>query len=239
MPVANVEELFGRLPDAAAREELTENYRPFAYHLARRYKDRGESLADLRQVALIGLLNAIDRFDTNHGVSFTSFAAPTISGELKRHFRDNVWGIGVPRRLKELAVAYRKADLQLLQMLGRRPSPTEVAAHVGMTEDDALAVIAINNGYRPDSMDAPVRTTDRAISDLLEVEDDAIGLFDEMEAVRSITASMSELRREILSLRFGEEMTQRRIANKVGVSQMTVSRLLQTSIETIRLNMAR
>jgi RNA polymerase sigma-B factor len=236
MKDTSVEELFRRLPDVTARDELVAAFQPLAMHLARRYANRGEEFSDLRQVANVGLLKAIDRFDAVQG-RFSSFAVPTISGELKRHFRDNVWGIGVPRHLTDLTVASRRSHQELTQRLGRPPTTTEVAAHAGVSEQIVLELRSVGNAYRPDSLDAPHGSGDRVLIEVLGEFDESVEMFDDIDAVKAIIESMSRRDQHILFLRFHYEMTQSLIAEHVGVSQMEVSRILRRSIALIRLRL--
>ncbi len=230
-------QLFGRLPDASARTSLYEAYQPLARHVASRYAHRGAELVDLRQVAGIGLLNAIDRYDPRRGARFTSFAVPTIAGELKRYFRDNLWGTGVPRRLKDLKATCGWAAEELTRALGRVPTTAELAAHTGVPVTDIVELARLANAYRPDSLDVPA-VGDAGARGPSPDDPDAMGLFDEADAVRSMLHSLSPLQQTVLELRFSLEMTQLQIAAKVGMSQMQVSRLLQRTLETMRTRMA-
>jgi RNA polymerase sigma-B factor len=233
----SVEELFWRLPDVTARDHLVAAFHPLAMYLARRYVNRGEELSDLQQVASIGLLKAIDRFDPAQG-RFSSFAVPTISGELKRHFRDNVWGIGVPRHLRDLTVANRRSHQELTQSLGRPPTAGEVAAHAGLSEQIVRDLRSVGNAYRPDSLDAPPRSGDSALIELLGEADESEKMFDDIDAVKAIIEAMSRRDQQILFLRFYHEMTQSKIAEHIGVSQMEVSRILRNRIALIRLRLS-
>lgn len=229
-------ELFGRLPDASARTSLYEAYQPLARHVASRYAHRGAELLDLRQVAGIGLLKAIDRYDPGRGARFTSFAVPTIAGELKRYFRDNLWGTGVPRRLKDLKATCGWAGEDLTRALGRIPTTAELAAHIGVAAADIVEVARLANAYRPDSLDVPT-IGDAGARGPSPEDADAMRLFDEADAVRSVLLSLSPLQQIVLELRFSFEMTQSQIAAKVGISQMQVSRLLQRTLELLRTRM--
>ena len=230
--------LFGRLPDSSARTTLFEGYQPLAFHVAARYAHRGAELVDLRQVAGIGLLNAIDRYDPRRGCRFTTFAVPTIAGEIKRHFRDNLWGTGVPRRLKDLKATCSWAGEDLTHALGRTPTNAELAAHIGVPVDDIVEVARLSNAYRPDSLDGAEVGHARAAR-AHPRDADATRLFDDADAVGSVVLSLSPLQQTILELRFSFEMTQSEIAEKIGVSQMQVSRLLQRTLETLRTRITR
>ncbi|MBI5157542.1 MAG: sigma-70 family RNA polymerase sigma factor [Acidimicrobiia bacterium] len=229
-------QLFGRLPDVSARARLYEGYQPLSWHVAARYANRGAELPDLRQVAGIGLLKAIDRYDPRRGTRFTSFAVPTIAGELKRYFRDNLWGTGVPRRLKELKATCGWVGEDLTRALGRTPTTAELAAHIGVPVADIAEVARLANAYRPDSLDVPA-VGDTGARGPSPDDADAMGLFDEADAVRSMLVALSPLQRMVLELRFSLEMTQDQIAAKVGISQMQVSRLLQRTLEALRTRM--
>jgi RNA polymerase sigma-B factor len=231
-------ELFGRLPNASARTSLYESYQPLARHVARRYADRGAELGDLRQVAGIGLLNAIDRYDPRLGTRFTTFAVPTIAGELKRYFRDNLWGTGVPRRLKELKVTCGWAGEDLTGALGRIPTTAELAAYIGVPEADVIEVARLTNAYRPDSLEVPA-VGEAGARDPSPTDTDAMTSFDESDHVRSVLLSLSPLQQTILELRFSFEMTQDEIAAKIGMSQMQVSRLLRRTLDTMRTLLSR
>lgn len=226
-------QLFGRLPDASARTSLFEAYQPLARYVASRYAHRGAELVDLRQVAGIGLLNAIDRYDPGRGARFTSFAVPTIAGELKRYFRDNLWGAGVPRRLKELKATCVWAGEELTTALGRVPTTAELAAHIGVPVADIVELARLGNAYRPDSLDVP-GVIDSAARGPSPDDPDAMSLFDEADAIRSVLHSLSPLQQTVLKLRFSLEMSQSQIAAQVGMSQMQVSRLLQHTLEKVR-----
>ncbi|HEX5631212.1 MAG TPA: sigma-70 family RNA polymerase sigma factor [Acidimicrobiia bacterium] len=229
-------QLFGKLPDALARTSLYEAYQPLARHVASRYAHRGAELVDLRQVAGIGLLNAIDRYDPQRGVRFTSFAVPTIAGELKRYFRDNLWGTGVPRRLKELKATCGWASEELTSTLGRVPTTAELAAHIGVPVADIVELARLVNAYRPDSLDVPA-VMDAGSRGPSPDDPDAMLLFDEADAIKSLLLSLSPLQQTVLELRFFLEMSQHQIAERVGMSQMQVSRLLQRTLETMRTRM--
>lgn len=231
-----VAEFFERLPDSSARAALFTAYQPLAMGVARRYANRGAELGDLRQVAGIGLLNAIDRYDMHCGSRFTSFAVPTIAGELKRYFRDSLWGTGVPRRLKDLKVTSRRPVDELTQKRGRTPTPAELAAYIGVPERDVLEMMSIANAYRPDSLDA-TNAGDGGETDLPSQGGDPTGILDDVDAVRTAVASLRPLEQDILELRFSLEMTQSQIAAQIGMSQMQVSRILRKTLEILRVRL--
>ena len=225
-------ELFTRLPDEDAREELVNLYLPLARSLARRYSNRGQDIDDLNQVALLALLHAIDRFDPDMGKRFTSFAVPTILGELKRYFRDSAWGVGVPRRLKDLWVLSRQANEELAQTLGRSPTLDEIADQIGCTSEDVAEAASLGSAFRAESLDG----LDDGVGpiDRLGAVDQEVDLFDELDALAPVLADRTPRERQILYLRFYCEMNQREIAEVVGMSQMNVSRILSSTLEKMR-----
>lgn len=229
-------ELFERRPDAAARATLFDAYQPLAMHIARRYAQRGAELVDLRQVAGIGLLKAIDRYEPQRGARFTSYAVPTIAGELKRYFRDFLWGTGVPRRLKDLKATCSWVTEDLTNALGRTPSGAELAARIGVPLADITEVTRLANAYRPDSLDLPAENRARATCPSPD-DADAMAMFDESDFVRSMVGSLSSLEQIVIRLRFSMEMTQSQIAAEVGMSQMNVSRMLSRALTTLRTRM--
>ncbi len=229
-----VRDLLQRLPDEEARAELVAHFRPLALHLAQRYANRGAELNDLRQVALLGLLHAIDRYDPEFGARFTSFAVPTITGELKRFFRDNLWGTGVPRRLKDISVTSRRANEELGQRLGRSPTVGEIAAHIGVSPQEVVDAAALGNAFRPDALDAPVGDGTATVIDMFGATDERIELFEDLDSLKPLLESQPERERQILYLRFYCELTQRQIAERMGISQMHVSRILARSLDTLR-----
>lgn len=231
---ADTNTLFRALPDEVAQRELVERFQPLAFKLAGRYAHRGIELDDLRQVACIGLLAAIDRFDPEFGSSFLSFAVPTITGELKRHFRDSGWGTAVPRRMKDVSIAGRRANEELSQKLGRSPTVKEVADTIGVTEDEVTEAAALGSAYRPDALDAPRREDGYAYGETLGDPDPQIDLVIDLDAVRPILEQRPEREQRILYLRFYEDLTQRQIADVMNISQMHVSRILAASLERMR-----
>lgn len=231
------EPLFRRLPDSEARQRLFELYRPLAVHLANRYCYRGVDQEDLAQVAFVGLLNAIDRFDPDYGSRFISFAAPTIAGELKRYFRDAGWGTAVPRRLKEVSVLSRRANEELTQRLGRSPTVEEVADEIGISAEEVTEAAALGSAYRPDALDAPMHEGGLSLIDSLGNDDGRLRLLIDLDVLQPLLESRPKREQEILRLRFYEEMTQRQIAEIMNISQMHVSRILSSSLEKLRVLM--
>lgn len=224
---------YRRNHDRELRNELVEAHVRLAEFLARRFQHRGEPLDDLRQVALVGLLKAVERFEPERGLQFSSFATPTIIGELKRHFRDKGWAVRVPRRIQELHLELDQTVASLTQELRRPPSTAEIAARAGAWEEDVLEAMEANSMYRLPSIDAG-RTDDTGTADARVGEvDEEFDAVDDRVAVRELLSVLPERERRIVYLRFFEGRTQTEIANEVGISQMHVSRLLSKSLETL------
>ena len=231
---AEVEAMFARLPDRGARDEIATRFMPFAEYLARRFSGRGEAVEDLTQVANIGLLNAIDRFDTGREVQFSTYAAATIVGELKRHFRDKGWALRVPRRLQELAVRINRSLPDLTQSLGRSPTIPELSAHLDVSANDIVEAMDAVQAYSTTSLDAPAGEDAPAPADSLGGDDPSIELLDEWSSIAPAVAELSPRDRRVLFLRFFRGLTQSEIAEDVGVSQMHVSRILTQTLESLR-----
>ena len=223
--------------DPAAREQLVQRFLPLARQLARRYQRGGEQLDDLIQVASLGLLKAIDRFDPARETAFSSFAVPTILGELKRHFRDKGWSVRVPRDLQEMAVRVERVADEMSRELGRAPTPGEIAERIGATLEQVLEAREAAGAYRAVSLDRP-RSDDEeegdSFADAFGVEDPGFGLAEAAATVDRLMRVLSEREREVLRLRFEEDLTQSEIGQRVGVSQMHVSRLIRQSIARLR-----
>ena len=226
--------LFRRLPDRAAREELVGLHRPLAEYLARRFAGRGENIDDLTQVAMIGLLNAIDRFDPSREVQFTTYAAVTIVGELKRHFRDKGWSVRVPRRLGEIGLRVNRALAELWQELGRSPTVAELATRIEVPEDQVLEAMEAMQAYSAASLDAPIGEDGLTHADLLADEDDSLERLEGWETVAPMIRRLPARERRILYLRFFLGKTQSEIARELGISQMHVSRLLSQTLTALR-----
>jgi RNA polymerase sigma-B factor len=223
--------------DPAVREELVTRFLPFARGLAMRYAGGAEPTDDLMQVASLGLIAAIDRFDPDRGVGFPAFAGPTILGELRRHFRDRVWTLRVPRGLQERIRAVESAIAKLSNELERSPTVSEVAARVDFTEDDVLEALEAGAARRTVSLDQPAgidEPGETSIGDRIGTADPSFDLVDERAALRSGMVALTDLEREVLRLRFVEDLTQSRIAERVGYSQMHVSRILRRALERLR-----
>ena len=226
--------LFDRLPDDAARDELARRFLPLAEYLARRFSGRGESPDDLFQVASLGLLNAIDRFDAGRDVRFSTFAAVTIVGELKRHFRDKGWSIRVPRRLQEIALRVTAAVPALSQELGRSPTMDEIAERIGASIEDVLEAVDASQAYSTTSLDTPMSEGGATPIDVLGGEDPSLAALEEWAVVAPAVRQLPQRERTVLYLRFFRGLTQSEIAEVIGVSQMHVSRILASTLRTIR-----
>ena len=219
------------------RDKIVERCLPLADHIARRFEGRGEPRDDLVQVARVGLVNAVVRFDIDAGSDFVSFAVPTIMGEVRRHFRDNCWSVKVPRRLKELHLRLGAATADLSQRLGRAPTATELAGELGMDRDEVIEGLVAGSSYNTLSIDSGGGSDDddaRAIADTLGDVDTGLDQIENRESLRPLLEALPERERTVLVLRFFESMTQTQIAERVGISQMHVSRLLSKSLARLR-----
>ena len=219
------------------RDKIVERCLPLADHIARRFEGRGEPRDDLVQVARVGLVNAVVRFDVETGSDFVSFAVPTIMGEVRRHFRDNSWSVKVPRRLKELHLRLGTATADLSQRLGRAPTATELASELGMERDEVVEGLVAGSSYNTLSIDTGGGSDDddaRAIADTLGDVDAGLDRIEDREALRPLLEALPERERMVLVLRFFESMTQTQIAERVGISQMHVSRLLSQTLAKLR-----
>ena len=213
------------------REALISGYLPVAEHLARRFAGRGEPLEDLIQVATIGLINAVDRFEPDRGANFFSFAIPTITGELRRYFRDHGWSTRVPRGLKDLHVAIRSSQTQLSQQLGRAPRPSEIADQLGIPPSKVIEGLQAGDAYRSSSLDELLGDHGTAtVGEFMGDLDNELAAIEDREALRPLLARLSPRERTILVLRFFRQLTQTQIAEQVGISQMHVSRVLRQSL---------
>ncbi|MDQ3991291.1 MAG: SigB/SigF/SigG family RNA polymerase sigma factor [Actinomycetota bacterium] len=227
--------LFARLPsDPSARDELVALYQPLAEYLARRFRGRGEAYEDLSQVAAIGLIKAIDRFDPTREVKFSTYATATIVGELKRHFRDKGWAIRVPRRLQEIGLQVSKVASELYRDLGRSPTVREIAQKTGLSEEDVLEGQDAVHAYSASSLDAPTDEEGTTSVQRLGGEDEAMELLEGWASVAPSLRELPDRERHILYLRFFRGMTQTQIAEQMGISQMHVSRLLSRTLSLLR-----
>ncbi len=218
------------------REELVRGFLPVAHHIARRFSNRGEPLDDLVQVATVGLINAVDRFSPERGHDFFSFAVPTISGEVRRHFRDLGWSMRVPRRLKDMHVSINGVVSELSQNLGRAPKPTEIAERLGVPVADVLEGLEASEAYRSSSLDEMLSSEQGSatVGELVGEADAELDRVDFRQALRPVLSELAERERTIVLLRFFGNMTQTQIADRVGISQMHVSRLLAQTLDRMR-----
>ena len=237
-------DLFGQLRDEDAstdsrdyaRDELVHLHLPLVEHCARRFRNRGEPFEDLVQVGTIGLIKSIDRFDAERGVEFSTYATPTIIGEIKRYFRDKGWAIRVPRRLQELRMQIGTATAELTQSLGRSPTPRELAEAIGCSVEEIVEGIESSNAYSTLSLDAGDDSDDGAASmlDAIGVDDAGLEHVEIRESIKPLLDRLDQREKKILLLRFFKNMTQSQIAEEIGVSQMHVSRLLNRTLEQLR-----
>jgi RNA polymerase sigma-B factor len=236
--------LFRQLVDSSApesrrrmvRDRLVTAHLPVAEHIARRFRNRGQPADDLKQVATVGLINAVDRFDPTRGTDFLSFAVPTITGEVRRYFRDATWSIRVPRRLKELHASVATASARLGQRLGRSPRPSELAAELGVSLKDVYEGLQVGYAYNSESLDLG-SGEDGASSSLenrLGVLDHDLSVVDDRETLYPALSRLPERDAAIVMMRFFGNLTQTQIAERIGVSQMHVSRLLAASLVKLR-----
>ncbi|MGH3796242.1 MAG: SigB/SigF/SigG family RNA polymerase sigma factor [Pseudonocardiaceae bacterium] len=224
------------------RDRLVEGHLPVAQHIARRFAHRGEPLDDLEQVATVGLINAVDRFEPDRGVDFLSYAVPTITGEVRRHFRDQGWAMRVPRSLKDLHVAIGAATSELSQRLGRAPTVTELSRHLNLPREQIVEGLEAANAYRNKSLDSLLVDEDISsgtLADAIGTADNELERVEYREALKPLLADLPERERTILMLRFFGNMTQTQIADRVSISQMHVSRLLSQTLATLRDGLAR
>ncbi|MBS1836380.1 MAG: SigB/SigF/SigG family RNA polymerase sigma factor [Actinobacteria bacterium] len=224
---------FAATRDRALRNELVEQHLGLAHHFAARYRRSGVEDDDLHQVAFLGLVKAVDRFDPDRGVAFSTFAGRTIDGELKRHFRDRTWSLRVPRSVKDLHVAVRRASEELQQQLARSPTVRELADYLGVSHDEVLGAIAAVSARRTGSLDRP---DDDLASDRVAGigRPGGTAAIEDRDAVERLLATLAPREREIVRLRFFEQLSQDQIAERVGLSQMHVSRLLRQSFARMR-----
>jgi RNA polymerase sigma-B factor len=220
----------------AARDRAITAWLPLARHLARRFDGRGESLDDLTQIAAVGLIKAIDRFDPEYGTDFASYAVPTVVGEIKRHFRDRTWDIRVPRRLQELKLSINTATAALMQTLGRSPTVADLAGYLKRSEEEILEGLEGARAYNAVSLQTMVGNGEdnSELGDLFGVDDPELATADLRASLGPALKNLPPRERQIIVLRFFGNLTQTQIAERVGVSQMHVSRLLAKSLTALR-----
>ncbi len=228
---------YAKTRDPVVREELARRFMPLVRRLASRYRGGREPLEDLVQVASLGLVKALDRFDPERGVAFTTYAAPTILGELRRHFRDRGWSVHVPRDLQERTAKVEKAVTDLPTKLGRAPSVREIADHLKLSEEDVLEAMEAGGAHHAVSIDALQRMEDSEGVPMVERLGESDPGYDTVEygaAIQEVLGELSERDRMVLHLRFVEDLTQTQIAEQIGVSQMHVSRILRGTLQKLR-----
>ena len=230
------EALFAEYADGRPQEvrnRIVERYTGLAVALARRFDNRGEPLDDLIQVASLALVGAVERFDPSQGAAFSSFATPTVLGELKRHFRDKTWSVKVPRGVKELHLRVSPAVAELHAALGRAPTVPELAAHLGAAEEDVIEAMEAGAAYKPSALTTPDSDGDRSDERILGQQDPEFGHVEARMTVRALMEKLPERERSIVYLRYFEDLTQSEIADRIGVSQVHVSRLLREALERL------
>lgn len=233
-------ELFRRFKeegDMDAREKLVMSHLNLVRFIANKFKNRGEPIDDLIQVGYLGLLKAIDRFDPGRGLEFTTFATPTIMGEIKRHFRDKGWSVRVPRRLQELSAKVNQATDTLTSQLQRSPTIAEIADYLDATVDEVLEAMESSSAYSSVSLEAPSGADDDdtpSVIDRYATEDSDLAFTDDRIIIEEALASFSPREREVIEMRFLKGMTQIEIAEKLGISQVQVSRLLRRTLKKIQ-----
>jgi RNA polymerase sigma-B factor len=234
--------LFDELADESLPESDREHVRarlitghlPVAEHIARRFRNKGQPEEDLRQVATVGLIQAVDRFEAGRGTDFLAFAVPTITGEIRKYFRDRTWAVRVPRRLKELNAAVTEAATRLGQELGRAARPSELAADLGISIDDVTEGLQVGYAYRNDSLDNTADHDGQAVAKTLGAIDPEMATVENQAVLYPALARLPKREATIVTLRFFGHQTQTQIADRLGISQMHVSRLLTSSLRTLR-----
>lgn len=245
-PTSDLDSIFSRYHatrDPALRDYLVMVHLSLVRFLASRFANRGEPLEDLVQVGTIGLINAVDRFDPERGNRFSTYAAPTIVGEIKRHFRDKAWTLKVPRRLQELNLASAKAVESLTQVLGRSPTIQEIARHLHATEEETLEAIELGGAYETVSLDSRMESQGESspltLAEFIGGEDGALMGVEAFEDLRDAIQSLDERERTIIALRFFSDLSQAEVAHRLRISQMHVSRLQQKALRKLKLLLGR
>jgi RNA polymerase sigma-B factor len=221
---------YAQTRDPAVRNRIVERYTGLAVALARRFENRGEPLEDLIQVASMALVGAVERFDIAQGAAFSSFATPTVLGELKRHFRDKTWSVKVPRGIKELHLRVAPAVAELHAALGRAPTVPEIAEHLGSSTEDVIEAMEAGAAYKPGSLAPPDSESESRDDRALGTIDPEYGNVEARVTVRALMEQLPERERTIVYLRYFEDLTQSEIADRIGVSQVHVSRLLREAL---------
>jgi RNA polymerase sigma-B factor len=222
--------------DPVDREQVVEHFLPLARHLAGRYAGQ-EPFDDLFQVACLGLVKAVDRYDPDRGTAFSSYAVPTIAGEIRRHFRDRTWSMRVPRDLQELSLRVDRHMIELAVELHRRPAVEEVAREMGVSVEDVLEALQASAAYRSTSLEAPRATSDdpwATVADTLGSDDARLALAEDRAVLSRLMRRIPPRERRVLCLRFFEDLTQEEIGDRVGLSQMQVSRIIRQALARLR-----
>jgi RNA polymerase sigma-B factor len=227
---------YHRLGDPAARDQLVARFMPLARQLARRYHRGAEPLDDLVQVASIGLIKAVDRFDPERTTAFSSFAVPTILGELRRHFRDRTWSVRVPRELQEMALKLDNTVEELTRLHGQSPTIAAIAERLGSSEEQVLEAMQASRARHSSSLDTPLSGEDEGdtVGSSIGVEEDGYDVAERRAVLDPLLAALAPQEREVVTLRFHQDLTQAEIAARIGCSQMQVSRLLRRAIERMQ-----
>jgi len=222
--------------DPADRDMLVKRYLPLARQLARRYQRDEASFDDLFQVACLGLLKAIDRFDPMRGLAFSTFAVPTIAGEIKRHFRDRMWSVRVPRDLQELALKVERTASELSRTLGRQPTVAEIGDAIGRSDEEVLEALEAARAYEASSLQSPLGDDDGGgtLGESMGTEDPGFTGAEQRATLEQLMSALTAREREVLRLRFAEDLTQAEIGERVGVSQMHVSRIIRHALTQLR-----
>jgi len=225
---------FAETGDLLVREEIVHRFLPLARSLALRYRGSAEQLDDLMQVAYLGLLKALDRFDPRRGESFVAYAAPTILGELRRHFRDRVWGLRLPRALQERTLQVQKAATKLGDELGHSATPTQIAQLLELSEEEVTEALQADRARRTLSLDAPSSREDDQSTPMVETVGCTEGAYEAIEVqAAAAEAELTERERSVLQMRFEEDLTQYEIGDRIGVSQMQVSRIMREAFQKL------
>lgn len=229
-------EEYHRNRSPAVREQLVDQYQALVRSLARRFAGRGEPLEDLEQVGFLGLIAAIERFDPELGLEFTTFATPTILGEIKRYFRDKSWAVRVPRRLQETYAKVVRLQQEMAQRLGRSPTVAEIAVELELEADEVLQALEAGPAHRAVSLDAPAQGADETqeVGDRVGVEDENLSRIELQNVLSSALRHLTPREQEIMILRFVDQLPQTEVARRLGISQMHVSRLQRAALEQLR-----
>lgn len=231
-------EEYKRTQDPCLREELVEEFSGLVEYLARRFAGHGEPLEDIKQVGYLGLLKAIDRYDPNEGTEFVTFATPTILGEIKRHLRDNTWSMSIPRRIKELALAINRAEAELGAELGRQPTIAEIAKKLNASTEEVLEALEAMPATSTVSLDEVIGKDDddngRELHEEVGYDDPNMEIVELKDLIQRAMRHLSPRERQILAMRFYDEMSQAEIAKKLNISQMHVSRLQRAALELLK-----